>query len=267
MFFCENVFEVVLKIIILFIFVFSVVLKFFMLGISVEYIMFGLWVMLCIILLEVVICGIYLGEMKEVVFIFGNFVVESWFISVILILVEMVFFLFCKLLCGLILMIFIFLGRFIMWVFVGVVVMCGWLLNSLVGCWCGIEMYIGYCVVGYFFQLCGCEVEDGMWMVGCCLDIVKVEQVMVDQYYWFDYVVNGVDVVDGIIGCVVYEFGVGFVEWVGQGGDFGFVYLVGFVGNDQYWCIVRDLVEDDGFGDFGYVVVYGCSGFGRGVVG
>lgn len=79
---------------ILFVFVVVVFLKFFMLGVSMEYSVLGWCWMWVIMLVLLVIVGIYLGDMNDVVFIFMKFVLDSWFISLILVLVEIGVFLF-----------------------------------------------------------------------------------------------------------------------------------------------------------------------------
>lgn len=48
-------------------------------------------------------CGIYFGLMKLVVLMLCRLVVDRWLISLILLVVDINCFLFCRLLCGLIL--------------------------------------------------------------------------------------------------------------------------------------------------------------------
>lgn len=67
--------------------------------------------MLVIMLVLLVICGIYFGDMNDVVLMLWKLVCDSWLMSVIFMLVGMKVFLFCSLLCGLILMILMVVGN------------------------------------------------------------------------------------------------------------------------------------------------------------
>lgn len=82
-------------------------------------------------------------------------------------------------------------------------------------------------------------------MVGGGLQVVECEQVGVDQCDGFDQMVDWVDVVDCIVGVVVYEFCVCVVDCVDLFGDFFFVYVVDVVCNYQYGCVVGLLVKQD----------------------
>lgn len=84
-----------------------------------------------------------------------------------------------------------------------------------------------------------------MWVVGCGLYVVVLEQVLVEQYYGFDCMVDWIYVVDGVIGFFVYEFCIGFGQCVYVCGNFCFVDMIGVVGDYQYWYVVFSMMEDD----------------------